>query len=75
MRATIHEPLDVDREELAILSELLESERAKLLVEIRHTTHRTFRDQLRQRLRLIEDLAERCAAHAGGCAEGIETAE
>jgi len=46
-------------EDLSILSELLASERARLLVEIRHTDHRSFRDELRQRL----DLVERLLAH------------
>jgi hypothetical protein len=34
-------------EELAIVAEMLESERARLLVEIRHTGRRAFRDELR----------------------------
>jgi hypothetical protein len=62
MTETIHAPLAVSSEELAILAELLEAERAKLLVEIRHTDHRSFRTQLRDRLALIEGLAERCKA-------------
>ncbi len=60
MNPTTHEPLNFNSEELAVLAELLESERAKLLVEIRHTDHRTFRDELRQRLTLVEGLMERC---------------
>jgi hypothetical protein len=60
MNATTHEPLNLHREEMAVLAELLESERAKLLAEIRHTHHRTFRDELRQRLTLVEGLIERC---------------
>jgi hypothetical protein len=60
MNATTHEPLNLNGEEFAILTELLESERAKLLVEIRHTHHRAFRDELRRRLTLVEDLVERC---------------
>jgi hypothetical protein len=59
MNATTHEPLNLSGEELAVLAELLESERAKLLVEIRHTHHRTFRDELRQRTSLVEALVER----------------
>jgi hypothetical protein len=62
MNSTIHEPLNLDSEQLAILAELLESERAKLLVEIRHTHHRAYRDELRHRLNLVEGLAERCGA-------------
>jgi hypothetical protein len=60
MNTTTHEPLNLNREQLAILAELLESERARLLVEIRHTHHRSFRDELRHRLALVEELAERC---------------
>ena len=45
-------------EELSVLNELLESERLRLLVEIRHTDHRVFRDQLRRRLELVEHLLE-----------------
>ena len=62
MNATTHEPLNLNSEELAVLAELLESERAKLLIEIRHTHHRSFRDELRHRLALVEDLVERCRA-------------
>ena len=60
MNATIYEPLNLNSEELAILADLLESERTKLLIEIRHTDHRAFRDELRHRLTLVEDLVERC---------------
>ncbi len=60
MNATTHEPLHLSAEELAILLELLESERARLLVEIRHTDHRAFREELRRRLTLVEGLLERC---------------
>jgi hypothetical protein len=60
MNSTIHVPLDLTSEEFAILAELLESERAKLLIEIRHTHHRSFRDELRHRLMLVEHLVEPC---------------
>jgi hypothetical protein len=53
MNASAHEPLNLNSEELAVLAELLESERAKLLIEIRHTHHRSFRDELRHRLVLV----------------------
>jgi hypothetical protein len=59
MSSTCHEPLNLPDEELAVLSELLESSRARLLIEIRHTDHRAFRDGLRHRLTLVEDLIER----------------
>jgi hypothetical protein len=52
--ATTHEPLNLNSEELAILAELLESERARLLVEIRHDHHRSSRDELRHRLTVVE---------------------
>ncbi len=60
--AGTHEPLNLESAELAILAELLESERAKLLVEIRHTHHRTFRDELRERLAVVEGLVARCGS-------------
>lgn len=60
MNATTHEPLNLNSEELAILGELLESAYTKLLVEIRHTHHRVYRDDLRHRLTLLEGLIERC---------------
>ena len=60
MNVTSHEPLKLPEEELAVLAELLETARAKLLIEIRHTDHRAFRDELRHRLTLVENLIERC---------------
>jgi hypothetical protein len=60
MNDTTHAPLEVSSEELEILAELLESERTKLLIEIRHTDHRSFREQLRERLAIVERLDERC---------------
>ncbi|HUI55462.1 MAG TPA: hypothetical protein VLY04_10845 [Bryobacteraceae bacterium] len=59
MNATTQEPLNLTNEELAILAELLESERTKLLIEIRHTDRRSFRDELRHRLMVVEGLVER----------------
>jgi len=69
MNSTIHEPLDLTGEEFAILAELLESERAKLLIEIRHTHHRSFRDELRHRLTLVDRLVERCGPTLGAGSE------
>jgi hypothetical protein len=60
MNAPTHERLNLNSEELEVLAELLESERAKLLIGIHHTQHRAFRDELRHRLTLVEDLVERC---------------
>jgi hypothetical protein len=45
-------------EELTVLNELLESERLRLMVEIRHTDHRAYRDELRHRLDVVEHLLE-----------------
>ena len=58
--------LSLEADELAILAELIESERARLLVEIRHTHHRTFRDELRERLTTVEKMAARFAVAAAG---------
>ena len=45
-------------EELTVLNELLESERLRLMVEIRHTDHRAYRDELRRRLDIVEHLVQ-----------------
>lgn len=50
------ERVNMDSEQVAILHELLESERAKLLIEIRHTDHRSYRNQLKRRLEVVEVL-------------------
>ncbi len=63
------EPLYLSGEETGILAELLESERAKLLVEIRHTDHRVFRDELKRRLSVVEQMLARCGRKAEGSAE------
>jgi hypothetical protein len=60
---TVHEvALKLAGEELEVLDELLESERSRLLVEIRHTDHRSYRDELRHRLDVVEHLLENCKA-------------
>jgi hypothetical protein len=58
MDAIYAERLKLGSEQLEILAELLESERTKLLVEIRHTDHRSYRDQLRHRLAVVEHLLD-----------------
>jgi hypothetical protein len=60
MSTTIHERLNLDNEEFVVLTELLESARTKLMVEVRHTDHRVFRDELRRRLTVVERLLDRC---------------
>ena len=64
MTRTPHEPLNLSSEELVILAQVLESARDTLLVEIRHTDHRSYREELRQRLTVIERLLERCQTPA-----------
>ena len=57
---TVHEvDLKLAGEDLEVVDELLESERSRLLVEIRHTDHRTYRDELRHRLDIVERLLEK----------------
>jgi len=63
MNQVTHEALHFSSEELAILSELLESAHANLLVEIRHTDHRAYRDELRRRLELVEHMIKICRSH------------
>jgi len=60
MNQTTLDPLHLDCEELAMLSELLEATHANLLIEIRHTDHRSYRNELRRRLELVERLIQRC---------------
>jgi hypothetical protein len=47
--------------EMAMIAELLESERNRLLVQIHHTDHRLYREALGERLQVVEDLARRFA--------------
>jgi hypothetical protein len=49
-------------EELTGSGELLVAEQSRLLVEIRHTDHRTFRDELRRRLAIVEHLVAQCGS-------------
>jgi len=57
---TVHEvDLKLAGEDLEVVDELLESERSRLLVEIRHTDHRIYRDELRHRLDIVERLLEK----------------
>jgi hypothetical protein len=45
--------------EWRLVTELLERERMQLPVEIHHTTARAYREQLRTRLHLVENLLTR----------------
>lgn len=50
-------------EDLLVLTKLLEAEQSRLLVEIRHTDHRSFREELRRRLSIVERLIDFCRTH------------
>lgn len=50
---------DLSPQELDLLAEMLESELAKLAVEIRHTDKRTYREELKQRFEMVEDMLAR----------------
>ena len=56
--------ITVSTEEREVLVELLEHELRNLPVEIHHTRTLKFRDQLKHRLALIEDMASRLKANA-----------
>ena len=58
METTPAASLNLTGEELTVLRQLLESEQARMLVEIRHTDHRSFRDELRRRLDVVEHLID-----------------
>ena len=62
MHPVAHQLANLTEEELQVLGELLESERVRLMVEIRHTDHRIYRDGLRQREAIVEQLSERVRA-------------
>ena len=74
MSASAFGPLSLSAEEYGVLAELLESERTKLLVEIRHTDHRLFRDELRHRLDTVEALLVRFEPKPGTSPKTSEAA-
>ena len=49
-------------QEWALLAELLEAEQRELPVEIRHTDSRAYKEQLLQRLRVVDGLMARLRA-------------
>jgi len=59
MNSKNREVVELTKEEVTLLAELLETERDRLLVGIRHTDHRAYRDELRHRLGLVEVVLER----------------
>ena len=58
---TFAQPVLTDQE-WALLAELLEEEQRELAVEIRHTDSRAYRDQLIQRLKVVDSLVSRLRA-------------
>jgi hypothetical protein len=46
-------------EERELMAELLEGERRKLLLEIRHTDARAFREQLGRRMDMVDHLMDK----------------
>lgn len=53
------ESISLSGEDRALLTRILESRQNALLVEIRHTSHRAFRDELREQFRHIQNLLDR----------------
>ena len=62
MRAISREPLRLNEREVEIVGEVLESERCRLLGEMRHTAERPRHEELRQRLGTVDRIMERCHA-------------
>lgn len=58
-------PFSLDSHEATLLAQILETELAKLAVEIRHTHNRLFRDDLKRRFEMIEAILARIHVHAG----------
>jgi aromatic ring-cleaving dioxygenase len=55
----MHEQLKLSEAEWGVIVDLLENERGELPVEIHHSRNSSVRDQLRQRLEMVERLLER----------------
>jgi len=54
--------LNLASEERTVLGQVLEAEQARLLVEIRHTDHRAYREEVRRKLAVVERLLGECQA-------------
>jgi hypothetical protein len=54
--------LDLAEDEALVLRDVLETRREEMVREIRHTSHREFRDLLRRRLERLESVLERLTA-------------
>jgi len=59
METAAAKALHFTEDELNLLTEVLECEKVKLAVEIRHTDKRLFREDLKHRLDLVETLLAR----------------
>ena len=60
MNPTTHEPVTLQSdEELTVLAEVLDAEQARLLVGIRHSFHREYRQELQRKLDIVEGLIKR----------------
>ena len=51
---------NVTGEDMDVLGQVLQTAKAELQVEIQHTFHRLYRDELRRRLTVIEHLIDCC---------------
>jgi hypothetical protein len=60
--ANMQRRLDVSVEELVLLNQLLEDARTRLLAEIHHPDRRSFREDLWQRLAMLDRLLARCGS-------------
>jgi len=58
MEVTVPLYFQLAGEELTVLRELVESERGRLLIEVRHTDSREYRAKLHHRLDVLEHLLE-----------------
>lgn len=56
MKTTDATTIHLTGAQLELLASMLAAEHAKLLVEIRHTDHRAYREELAQRLAVLEQL-------------------
>jgi hypothetical protein len=65
MSTTLQPVVSFTAEERAILIELLEHARRELPIQIRHSDCRSWREELRSRLDIVEKLLERLRTGAG----------
>jgi ABC-type ATPase involved in cell division len=59
METALRESLGLTEDQYKLLLEILEREQVKLPVEIRHTVNRSYRDELKRRLQIVDQLVER----------------